>query len=99
MVLVYKVLSTKSPHYLYSKLSSVQGETYYKTRYVQNQKENKNIKLGTDSQAEADIARRSFKYRSTSQWNTLPVKIKEAETVQQFKTLLKTWVSENVPIK
>ena len=99
MVLVYKILLTKSPHYLYSKLFSVQGETYYKTRYVQNQKENKNIKLGTDSQAEADIARRSFKYRSTSQWNTLPVKIKEAETVQQFKTLLKIWVSENVPIK
>ena len=99
LVLVYKILTTKSPAYLYSKLSVIPGISYYKTRFSQNQMNNHNINLGPDSQAEGDLANRSFKYRASRQWNNLPVKIREAENVNVFKEKLKTWVAENVPIK
>ena len=98
LVLVYKVLSTRSPHYLFSKLSGVQGLTHYRTRFVRNLNENQTIVLGPDSQAVGDIARRSFKYRATRQWNNLPVRIRQAETVRVFKSQLKIWVIANVPI-
>ena len=69
LVLVYKILSTRSPRYLYSKLSGVQGSTHYKTRFIKNMNDNQSIVLGPDSQAEGELARKSFKYRSTRQWN------------------------------
>ena len=65
LVLVYKILATKSPAYLYSKLSVIPGISHYETRFAQSQKTNKNINLGSDSQAEGDLATRSFKYRAT----------------------------------
>ena len=99
LVLVYKILKTRSPQYLYSKLSGVQGSTHYKTRFIQNLNENQNIVLGPDSQAESDLARRSFKYRASKQWNMLPIKLRQAETVKDFKSQLKTWIMRNVPVK
>ena len=65
LILVYKVLSTQSPKYLYMKLSGVQGSTSYTTRYIKNKKANQGIVLGQDSQATSDLARRSFKYRAS----------------------------------
>ena len=99
LLLMFKILSTKSLRYLYSKLSGVQDLRHYKTRFVKNQKETQTIVLGADSQAVGDLATRSFKYRVTAQWNTLPVKIRQAETLRVFKKQLKDWVSENIPIK
>ena len=99
LLLMFKILSTKSPRYLHSKLSGVQDLSHYKTRFMKNQKENQTIVLGADSQAVGDLATRSFKYRVTAQWNTLPVKIRQAETLRVFKKQLKDWVSENIPIK
>ena len=32
LVLVFKILETQSPQYLFNKLSGLQGKTYYKTR-------------------------------------------------------------------
>ena len=37
LVLVFKILETQSPQYLFNKLSGTQGETYYKTRYIKKQ--------------------------------------------------------------
>jgi hypothetical protein len=96
---MYKILSTKSPYYLYSKLQGLNVKPYYTTRFCQTQKQNQIIKLGPDSQAECDTARKSFKYRATSQWNALPLQIKQARTVNEFKIKLRKWVAENIPIK
>ena len=99
LLLMFKILSTKSPKYLYTKLSGVQDVSHYKTRFITNLKENQTIILGADSRAGGDLATRSFKYRVTDQWNTLPVKIRQAGTLREFKKQLKGWVSENIPIK
>ena len=95
----YKVLSTKSPLYLYTRLKGVQEDKYYETRFVKNQKRNQSIVLGEDSQAGCDAARKSFKYRATGQWNALPVNIREERTLEKFKMKLRAWVSANIPIK
>ena len=99
LFLVYKVLSTKSPKYLYMKLPGVQGSTSYTTRYIKNKKANQGIVLGQDSQATSDLARRSFKYRASEKWNDLPLEIRNANKLNEFKRLLKNWVLENVNIK
>ena len=99
LLLAYKILSTRSPQYLYEKLCGNQITPYYKTRFVENQSQNRNITLGPDSQAEGDMARRSFKYRVTNQWNSLPVEIKQEENVKKFKRKLRKWVSENIELK
>ena len=91
LVTVYKILQTQSPHYLYSKLKS---ESMRELRSTGSMR----IKLGGDSQARTELARRSFKYRATSQWNRLPEEIRESENVKTFKLKLKKWVSENIPI-
>ena len=64
LLLMFIILSTKSPVSLYSKLLGVQENNYYTTRFVTVQIQNQNIKLDSESQAECDIARRSFKYRA-----------------------------------
>ena len=53
LFLVYKILATQSPHYLYSKLAPV-FEPHYKMRSAANKLK---IKLGQESQAEASLAR------------------------------------------
>ena len=99
LILVYKVLATQSPQYLYMKLSGVQGATFYETRYMKNKQANQGIVLGDDSQATSELARNSFKYRATEKWNILPLEIRSAGKLTEFKRLLKAWVLENVDIK
>ena len=99
LVLVFKIFTTRSPQYLYQKLSGTQGETRYETRYSQKLSANQLIKLGPDSMAQSDIARSSFKYRATRQWNELPVEIKQFKTINEFKVELRKWIIENVSIK
>ena len=93
-VLVFKVLATKSPRYLYEKLSGTQGETYYRTRFIRDQQSSQ-----PDSTAEGDIAKRSFKYRASAQWNSLPLNIRQSSNLKEFKFKLKKWVLSHVPIK
>ena len=99
LVLVFKVLETKSPQYLYDKLSGTQEEMHYETRYTREQQRNQTIKLGPDSHAEGELAKRSFKYRASAKWNTLPLSIRQARNLRNFKFELKKWVLTNVPIK
>jgi hypothetical protein len=85
LLLMYKILSTKSPLYLHTKLTGVQEAKHYETRFVLNRKRNQSFILDKESQAGCDIAKKSFKYRATSQWNTLPVNIREEQTLKKFK--------------
>ena len=91
LVTIYKILLTKAPHYLHVKLTVDYNRELRSTA-------NRKIRLGSDSQAGAGLARNSFKYRATSQWNMLPLEIRQAKKVNTFKFMLKKWVSENIPI-
>ena len=94
LVLVYKILSTGSPHYLYSKLSNVCHLPYP----IRSAADKHKIRLGKDSQADSELARSSFKYRATCEWNLLPLSIRQVEDIKIFKKEVKKWVAGNVPI-
>ena len=99
LLLVYKILSTKSPSYLHRKLSGAPDMKFYETRLVKKQNENQNILLDAESSADGDVALNSFKYRATKQWNNLPLEIRQARNMKQFKWKLRKWLSENGSIK
>ena len=92
LVTIYKTLMTKSPHYLYLKLSS-------DCTRVLRASSNLRIRLGSESQAGTELAKKSFKYRASREWNMLPLVIKQAKKVETFKFMLKKWVAENIPIR
>merc|ERR1712126_563526 len=91
LVTIFKTMATKSPQYLYKKLTS---DPIRELRSTVDLK----IRLGRESQAVSELARSSFKYRATRQWNMLPLEIRQAGDIGIFKIRLKKWVSENIPI-
>ena len=56
------------------------------------------MRIRLDSQAGTGLAKKSFKYRATKQWNQLPLELKQAVNVKTFKWKLRKWVADNVPI-
>ena len=91
LVTIYKIFQTKSPHYLYLKISSDCSR-------VLRTSSNLRIRLGNESQAVTELAKKSFKYRAARDWNMLPLEIKQIRKVETFKVMLKKWVSENISI-
>ena len=43
------------------------------------------------------LAKNSYCYRASTQWNTLPEQIRTLHRISQFKAQLKKWILENVP--
>ena len=43
------------------------------------------------------LAKNSYCYRASSQWNSIPEHIRKNRRISQFKSQLKTWISMNVP--
>ena len=93
LVLMFNILQSQCPKYLYSKFSN-ETNLPYRMRSVANMR----IRLGQDSQAGAGLAKKSFKYRATQQWNELPLEIRQSVNVKTFKWKLRKWVADNVPI-
>ena len=91
LVEIFKIMVTKSPHYLYLKLTPSSVRELRSTADLK-------IRLGGESQAVSELARNSFKYRATRQWNMLPLEIRQAENLNIFKLKLKKWVAENIAI-
>ena len=91
--MTFKVKSSKSPYYLYSKLWDT-GTIAYGTRSVTEGK----IRLGRESQAVTGLARSSFIYRVFQEWNSLPLETRQAENLSIFKLKVRKWISENVKI-
>ena len=46
----------------------------------------------------SELASRSFKWRATQQYNTLPVEIRKIDEVEKFKQVVKEWIVKNVSI-
>ena len=89
LILLFKVLQTKSPKYIHMKMSI---EYARKTR----QTEKNPLRPQVDSKLE--LTRNSFRWRTDSQWNELPAHIRNIKTLKKFKSHLKSWISENIPI-
>ena len=91
VVLIHKTIMTKTPQYIYSKLSS---EFPYNTRLA----ESGALRLGPEFQAKLEITRRSFMHRGTSNYNSLPADLRKVRKIEEFKLKVKIWVVENCSI-
>ena len=90
VVLVFKVLRTGTPSYISSMFST---EYRRMTRQALQ-----GIIKPSNGVARFEIASKSFRFRAVHNYNLLPVSIKEASNLIQFKKMTKTWIMENVPL-
>ena len=89
VLLVYKVVQTKSPQYLSSMF-----DTPY--QYPTRQADSGMIKhLGAPG---SELVRKSFRWRASEDFNQLPAEIRIASKLADFKTGAKKWIMENVEI-
>ena len=91
VVLVYKVLETGTPSYLYSMFST---DYSHRTRQAQQGmiKPSHSTKI-----PRKELTASSFRHRAVQEYNTLPPIIREATTSSQFKLLAKKWIMLNIP--
>ena len=87
MVQVFKIKQDGKPVYLYNKLSQAFN---YRTRLASSNgiRETEKIK--------SDLRKKGFVHRSTLQWNSLPLSLKNEKKQSKFKNDLRSWVKENV---
>ena len=88
VLMVYKVVRTESPAYLHSMF---QTKYQYRTRQADSGviKHMRCPKLTLTCQ--------SFRFQASGHFNNLPSSIRNSETLQGFKMLVKKWILENVP--
>ena len=90
LLLVYKTMATKRPSHLFQKFSQPFGAN---TRHA---KTAGSIRL--NDKAKNDFGKKKFSYRAVEQWNSLPPSIRISPTLQTFKSSIKKWITDNVPI-
>ena len=91
---LHKIVQHQTPSYLFSRVSSQMGmleakKTYnYKTR----QEAHGLMRQIPAGEARLDLAERSWCWRATKDYDTLPASIKEEKKQTKFKSKLRTWV-------
>ena len=89
VLLVYKVMKTESPAYLHSMFNT---KYQYRTRQADSEiiKHMKCPHLTLTSQ--------SFRFQASGHFNGLPNRIRNLESLPQFKLKVKEWIKENIAI-
>ena len=90
---IHKILQDKAPQYLYSRLTS-EGDFPYDTRLARSS----NIRSGPTFKTSLDLCKKSFRWRGSNIYDSLPSSIKSEEKLTSFKKKLSDWVKENVKI-
>ena len=88
-MLLFKIIQSKKPSYLSDKLS---GE-------IRTIRQTDATDLRDQRCFKTSTANKSFIPRTILHWNELPSWLKQIESVTKFKTHLKVYIKENVPIK
>jgi hypothetical protein len=86
VLLVYKVMKTESPAYLFSMFNT---KYQYRTRQADS---------GVIKQMfcpKLTLTSHSFRFQAASHFNGLPSTIRNAETLPSFKQMVKKWINEN----
>ena len=85
---------------MHNKLTS--NNYVYNTRtwvHLKDGQYGSNLRIGPSKSADHLLANRSFRWRSSKQWNSLPIEIRHSKSVNEFKMSLKAWIKTNVPLK
>ena len=91
VILAHKIVTTGSPYYLAQKMSTSHP---YRTR----QGSTGSIRFGENFSYKSTLAQNSFCYQATIKYNGIPAEIRASTSLPQFKSKLKKWVSNNIPI-
>ena len=90
-ILTHKILRTGLPVYLGNKMNI---EFPYRTRQATTGA----IRYGEDYTSRRSLNHSSFRIRATVEYNRIPGSIRQSKTIQTFKTKLRQWVKDNIPI-
>ena len=86
---VFKTRETKRPGYLYKKFSADFGA---QTRMARSN----GIKI--NNRIKSDLGLNNFTHVAAKQWNILPITLRMSPKLSTFKSQVKTWIKDNVPI-
>ena len=89
VTLLQKIIHDRKPDNIFKKIHWAQRET--RTSDRQTLVDKRSFKTMT--------ALRSFLPRSISEWNKLPLGIRERQSKQLFKNELRTYIVNNIPVK
>ena len=90
-IMAHKVKKTGLPAYLARKM---RGDFPYRTRQATTGA----IRFSEEFFSRKALNHNSFRYRATVGYNRIPGEIREARSLQAFKTKLKSWVKTNIPM-
>ena len=94
MVLQYKTVQTRTPEYLFNKISV---DFPYKTRLASTR--SIRVKGGNNFQAKNNqLTHNSYRWRATAQWNDIPASIRALTKVKSFKKELRSWIQKSIEI-
>ena len=91
VIMAHKIATLSSPFYLASKMSTVHPRN---TR----QAASGSIRYGENFAANHTPIQKSFCFRATSQYNSIPASLRAVRNMATFKLKLKKWVEGNIPI-
>ena len=90
-IMTHKILKTGNPLYLGNKMIS---DFPYRTRLATTGA----IRYGEEFGSRRALNHSSFRFRATVEYNRLPGSIREAKSVQTFKTKLRMWTQQNISV-
>ena len=90
-ILTYKIMKSGLPVYLGDKMIT---EFPYRTRQATSGA----IRYGEEYGSRRSLNHSSFRIRATVEYNKLPGNIRQEKTLKTFKTKLKQWVKDNIPM-
>ena len=88
-MLMFKVMMTESPRYLFSMFSS---KYHCDTRHARS----KQVKPTRGSTL--DLSEESFRWRAAKIYNELPVSLRQSTSAGSFRVGLKKWIRDNIPV-
>ena len=90
VVLVYKVRQTESPRYLFSMFSA---------KYNCDTRQAASGLIRHTRGIELDIAKDSFRWRASNEFNSLPLVTRQKTTLKEFKSSAKKWIKTNISLE
>ena len=94
LVMLFKIKMEKKPLYIYQQLGVTKSRnTRAETERVETNiiNDTRNFQKGTQN--------KTFIPRTISDWNSIPVNLRQMKELMTFKKQLRIWIMENVPVK
>ena len=89
VIMVYKVMQTESPRYLFSMFS---------TKYNCDTRHARRALLRPTRNCELDLSEESFRWRAAKDFNALPLSVRKSSSLKTFKIDVKKWITENISL-